>query len=302
MVPRNTPLFGVSVNPVAQNIDRILSIAQLLDRSGIDFITSQDHPYNPGFLDAWTLLSMLAARTERLRILPNVLSLPLRPPVMLAKSAASLDLLTHGRVELGLGSGLSSEGIYAFGGPSRSRGESVTALEEGIKVIRSFWQSARAATPASFNGTYYRLSGAQAGPAPVHPIGIWLGTYSPRSLRITGRLADGWLPSSPYLPPKKVAVAQVTIDHAAENAGRSPGDIRRGYNVAGMIVPLISPLRGHNVGIIVSSVKEWVKVLAYYYYELGFDTFIFWPIRDEENQIRRFVEEVVPAAREALTH
>jgi hypothetical protein len=142
----------------------------------------------------------------------------------------------------------------------------------------------------------------QSGPAPAHNIGIWVGSYAPRSLGITGRLADGWLPSSPYLPPKRVADAQAIIDTAAEKAGRKPTDIRRGYNVAGMIVPLISPIRGRNVGIIVSSVKEWVKVLTYYYRELGFDTFIFWPICDEERQIQRFCQEVVPAVREVLAH
>jgi alkanesulfonate monooxygenase SsuD/methylene tetrahydromethanopterin reductase-like flavin-dependent oxidoreductase (luciferase family) len=300
MTKRLAPQFGISVTPNVNNLERIVSIAQLLDRSGIDFMTSQDHPYNPGFLDAWSLLTIIAAKTEHLRILPNVLSLPLRPPAMLAKSAATLDILTHGRVELGLGSGISAEGAYSFGGTPRTRGESVSALEEGIKVIKTFWQSTVAGDHVTFNGTYYHLNEALPGPPPVHPIGVWVGTYSPRSLRITGRLADGWLPSSPYLPPKRALIAQAMINEAAQKAGRQPTEIRRGYNLAGMVVPLVSPIRGRKIGIIVSSAKEWVKTLSHYYYDLGFDTFIFWSIRDEEKQIRRFVEDVVPAARAAL--
>lgn len=82
-----------------------VALARLSERAGLDLVTFQDHPYQPAFLDAWTLLSYVAASTERIKISGNVINLPLRPPVLLARQAASLDLLSGGRFELGLGAG-----------------------------------------------------------------------------------------------------------------------------------------------------------------------------------------------------
>src|SRR5690606_7069894 len=122
------------------------------------------------------------------------------PPSVVARAAASLDLLSEGRLELGLGAGAFWEGGEAMGGPRRSPGASVEALSEAIEVIRSLWDTGSRGG-ARFEGEHYRLRGAKRGPAPAHPIGIWLGAYKPRMLRLTGRAADGWLPSVPYLEP-----------------------------------------------------------------------------------------------------
>jgi alkanesulfonate monooxygenase SsuD/methylene tetrahydromethanopterin reductase-like flavin-dependent oxidoreductase (luciferase family) len=95
----------------------------------VDLVTFQDHPYQPGFLDTWTLLTYVAARTSRIRLSHNVLNLPLRPPVMLARAAASVDLLSGGRFELGIGAGRTWDASEAMGGPRRPPGEAVKALE-----------------------------------------------------------------------------------------------------------------------------------------------------------------------------
>ena len=141
---------------------------------------------------------MVAARTTSIRVAPNVANLPLRPPVVLARSAATLDLLSGGRVELGLGAGAFWDAIVAAGGPRRTPGESVEALEEAIEVIRGVWSGSGS---VAFEGQHYRVKGLHAGPAPAHPIGIWIGAYKPRMLRLIGRLADGWLPSMGYAEP-----------------------------------------------------------------------------------------------------
>src|SRR5262245_52961487 len=136
----NAIWFGANVDPTAAHLDRALAQARLAEDLGFDLIGIQDHPYNPAFGDTWTALAAIGAQTTRLRLLPNVLNLPLRPPAMLAKAAATLDLLTSGRFELGLGAGAFWEGIAGYGGPARAPGEAVEALDEAIAVIRALWQ------------------------------------------------------------------------------------------------------------------------------------------------------------------
>jgi alkanesulfonate monooxygenase SsuD/methylene tetrahydromethanopterin reductase-like flavin-dependent oxidoreductase (luciferase family)/hemerythrin-like domain-containing protein len=221
-------VFGCFLPPAAAAPEQVLHLADEADARGLDLVTVQDHPYQAGYLDAWTLLSVIAARTTRISVMPNVANLPLRPPAVLARSAASLDLLTGGRVELGLGAGAFWDAIEAMGGPRRTPGQAVVALEEAIAVIRALWSGER--TPR-IDGEHYRLHGAKPGPVPAHPIGIWLGAYKPRMLGVTGRLADGWLPSMGYVPPEQLAAMNAVIDESATAAGRSAQDVRRYYNI-----------------------------------------------------------------------
>ena len=284
--------FGISLVPNADDQDLILELATVADEAGIELLGIQDHPYQRRFLDTWTLLSFVAARTERLRVFPDVANLPLRLPGVLAKSAASLDRLSGGRVELGLGAGAFWEGVKAMGGPVRTPGEAVSALEEAIQIMRLVWSEERG---VSFEGEHYQLSGLHPGPPPAHPIEIWLGAYRPRMLALTGRLADGWLPSLGNLPPEDIPAAQERIDEAAREAGRDPADIRRLLNVSGTITdgeqgegPLDGPA---------DSVAETLVGLAT---ELGFDTFVFWPGEPSADQIQRFATDVMPAVRDAV--
>jgi alkanesulfonate monooxygenase SsuD/methylene tetrahydromethanopterin reductase-like flavin-dependent oxidoreductase (luciferase family) len=138
-------------------------------------VTVQDHPYQAKFLDTWTLLSVIAARTVTLRVAPNVANLPLRLPAVLARSVASLDLLSDGRVELGLGAGAFWDAIAANGGTRLTSAGSVRALEEGIAVIRAMW--AVDGGSVRVDGRHHRVWGAHPGPAPAHDVGIWLGAY-----------------------------------------------------------------------------------------------------------------------------
>jgi Luciferase-like monooxygenase len=99
-------LFGTFLMPTAEETQHVLELAQLTEQVGLDLVSVPDHPYQPDKLDTWTLLSVIAARTKTVRVLPNVANLQLRPPAMLARSAASLDILSNGRFELGLGTGV----------------------------------------------------------------------------------------------------------------------------------------------------------------------------------------------------
>jgi alkanesulfonate monooxygenase SsuD/methylene tetrahydromethanopterin reductase-like flavin-dependent oxidoreductase (luciferase family) len=131
--------LGAFVVPEASDPDALLELVLAAERDGLDLIGIQDHAYQRRFLDTFSLLAFLAARIERLRLFPDVANLPLRHPAMLAKAAASIDVLSGGRFELGLGAGAFWDAIEAFGGPRRSGPESVDALEEAIAILRACW-------------------------------------------------------------------------------------------------------------------------------------------------------------------
>src|SRR5439155_15354040 len=146
---------------------RALDVASIADEVGFDLIGVQDHPYQWRFFDTMTLLTAMAMRTHRITLFLDVASLPLRPPAVMAKAAASIDVLSGGRFELGLGAGGLPDLIANFGGPRRTPAESVEALEEAIEVIRLLWSEQRS---VSFEGSHYRLHDARPGPLPAHPI------------------------------------------------------------------------------------------------------------------------------------
>ena len=236
-------------------------------------------------MDTWTLLGAVAAVTTRVGFFPDVANLPLRPPAMMAKAAATLDVLSGGRFELGLGAGNFWDAIEAYGGPRRAPRDSLTALEEAIKAIRLIWSGER---NLRFSGEHYRLAGAHSGPVPLHPIGIWLGVYGPRALRLAGRLADGWLPSLRG-DIAVLADGSVRLDDAASAAGREPAEIRRVVNVSGQITD------GPALGLLRGPVDQWVDELTDLAVGYGFDTFLFWGEGDD--QLPRFAEEIAPAVR-----
>ena len=222
--------FGTFLSPDARNPEGVVALAELTESAGLDLATFQDHPYNPGFLDTWTLMTWVAARTERIHVAGNVLNLPLRPPAMLARSAASLDLLSGGRFDLGLGAGAFWDPIAGMGGRRLTAGEAVDALREAIDLIRGILDETRRGR-LQFEGDYYSAPGIQRGPRPAHEIEIWLGAYKPRMLKLTGQKANGWLPSLGYLDLKDAADSNRTIDEAALAAGRNPREIRRMLNL-----------------------------------------------------------------------
>jgi len=159
----------------------------------------QDHSCQPAFLDTWTLLAWVAGQTERIHLAANVLNLPLRAPAVLARSAASLDLLSAGRLDLALGAGAFWNAIEAMGCRRLMPGEAVRALSEAIDLMRGLWDTGERRR-LRFDGDFYHLTGAQRGPAPEHDIPIWIGGSKPRMLRLIGQKADGWLPSLHRVP------------------------------------------------------------------------------------------------------
>jgi FAD/FMN-containing dehydrogenase len=240
-----------------------VAAAKRSEQLGFDLVTFSEQPETdqPASLDTWTTLAWVAGQTERIRIAGNALNLSQHAPAVLARGAASLDLLSGGRLELALGAG---EAVQSA--------EALQAAEEAIDVIRGMLDAGQR-TPLRYDGTYHRVPGAQRGPLPAHHIPIWLGTSEQRMLPLIGRKADGWLASLDLLGPDGLREGNKIIDEAALAAGRDPADIRRivniGYRSAQELLPLVL--------------------------EEGIGTFVL--VVDDLSTMERFAAEVIPALR-----
>lgn len=297
---RTETLVGLSLVPERAAWPQLLELAQVGDRTGLDLLGIQDHPYQYRFLDTFALIGTLLARTERIRVFPDVANLPLRPPSVLAKTATALDVMSGGRFELGLGAGAFWDAIAAMGGPRRAPGEAVDALAEAIDVIRLMWSGERT---VSYEGEHYRVRGVHPGDAPPHRIGIWVGAYGPRMLRLIGRRADGWVPSYGRASVEDLRRAHAVIDEAAVEAGRDPAAIRRVLNIGGQITgpgagdpPELGRSVGQLGGGLAGPPEYWLDLLGGLA-EIGFDAFVFWPMEPSAEQIERLADEVAPALR-----
>jgi len=270
----HTLRFGSFVTPINAPPRRAVELAQASESAGLDLVTFQDHPYQAAFHDTWTLLTWVAAQTSRIHLSGNVLNLALRPPSVLARAAASLDLLSDGRVALGLGAGYFWDAVESMGGRKLSVGDGIAALEEALDIIRGLWDTADGA-PLSAGGKFHAVTGVQRGPSPAHDIPIWLGAYKPRMQRLIGRKADGWLPGLPVLQPGDYARGNAIIDEAAIASGRDPGQITRLLNV---------------------TAEETADDLVRLALEDGVSVFILLGA-DDPTLIHRFASRVVPVVR-----
>jgi alkanesulfonate monooxygenase SsuD/methylene tetrahydromethanopterin reductase-like flavin-dependent oxidoreductase (luciferase family) len=283
--------FGLSLYPSVDQLSETRQLAQTADGAGLDYLAIQDHAYNPEFFDVWTLMSFLAAATDRMSFFLDVADPQMRPSTILAKAAASLSVLTGGRIVLGVGGGASAGGIAAMGGLRRSGAEMIAFTEEALQIMRQ----ALAGGVVELRSAQHTIEGYEAGPVSASPVPLWLGSNGPRMLGVTGRSSDGWVsPLSTYVGPAAVPSRQQLIDDAARSAGRNPADVRRIYNVVGTI----GPARG-GPGL-TGDVASWVDTLTDWSVDLGFDTFIFWPMTAPLDQLEVFAREVVPGVRQRV--
>lgn len=283
-------LFGLNVPTSAAPGADPVARARRAEDLGFDFVSSSDHlhgrsPTN----ETWTMLSWLAASTSRIRVASRVLAVPYRPPPVLAKMAETLDRLSGGRLILGLGGGYSDEEFHAFGLGDRSPRDKVDGLEEAIRIIRGLWSEPE----VTLQGRLYRTEAAAIEPKPEHRIPIWLGTLGNRALAVTGRLADGWIPSVENAPPDRAPAMRERIMAAARDAGRDPEKIRCVYNVEIMVGE-----RGEVGPFVVSGSPDAVAGQLLGFTKLGFNGFNFMTVGPgQDEQIERLGLEVIPAVR-----
>ncbi|HEY1619772.1 MAG TPA: LLM class flavin-dependent oxidoreductase [Streptosporangiaceae bacterium] len=283
-------LLGVNVPVSAAPGADPVAAAVAAERLGYDFVSASDHPSGtePSY-ETWTMLTWIAASTSRIQIASRVLSLPFRAPALVAKMAESLDRLSGGRLILGLGAGYADPELRGFGLPVPSAREKVDGLADALAVIRGLWSEPE----FSYAGPVHHTEAARLEPKPGHPIPLWLGTFGDRALGVTGRLADGWIPTLGYAPLDKLPAMRARVLSAASDAGRDPGEITCALNVEvavglpeGSDPDLISGSPAQVAGRLLS--------LA----ELGFTAFNFMPSGpDAARQPQLLGEEVIPLLR-----
>ena len=273
----------------------LLPLAERAERDGLDLVTVSDHPYLADHLDAYATLGVVLGRTSRIAVAANVTNLPVRPAPMLARTVAALSALSGGRIVLGVGAGGRWPDIVRLGVAPRTPAEAVRAMEEGIVVIRALFGGG---PPVTFDGEFHRVDALEPAPMPAPP--IWTGANGPKSLAVTGRRADGWIPghAADWLS-RRYAESRPIIDAAAVAAGRDPAGVVTVYNFPGRITaaPARRPRDEHGrwAG---GSAQQWVEELTGAVIEHGAAGFILFPADDAT--IGRWGGEVVPAVREAL--
>lgn len=219
--------FGLDL-PATVTGDDPAHLARAAEALGFDFVSASDHPAgtDPSH-ETWTMLAFVAAGTSRIGIATRVLGVPYRPPAMVAKMAETLDRLSGGRLVLGLGGGASDHEFRQFGLAVPTPKEKVTGLGEAVEIIRGLWSR----PSFSFTGTRYSTDNADIEPKPGRRIPIWFGTFGPRALELTGRVADGWIPSLGYAPAGELPRMRRAVLDAAERAGRDPSTITTALNL-----------------------------------------------------------------------
>lgn len=205
----------------------LVDLAVRAEELGIDSVWVHDHVFNVGhvfdriggnpYYEPLTLLSFVAARTRRVRLGTSVLVLPYHNAVRLAKTAATLDVLSGGRVVMGVGVGLIEKEMRAMGSPYAERG---AFTDESIAVMRALW----AQDDPKFEGKYYRFDGMKFSPKPWQkPIPVVIGGVSRAAIRRAARLGDGWQPLG--LAPEALGQGIAQLRTEAQACGRDVSKI-----------------------------------------------------------------------------
>jgi probable F420-dependent oxidoreductase len=281
-------LFGLNVSTPATPGADPATLACRAEELGFDFVSASDHLHgsSPTY-EPWTMLSWIAAKTSRIRVLTRVLGMPYRSPAVVAKMAETLDRLSGGRLILGLGGGYSDEEFRAFGLGDWTPRDKIDGLEEAMRIARGLWSDRR----FSFEGRLHRTEEAELEPKPDHRIPIWVGTYGRRALAVTGRLADGWIPSLGFASPEQVTVLRQRVFTAVRDAGRRPEDITSIYNLEVRVEEQAKPQ-----GSVVTGAPEAVVDRLSSFAKIGFQGFNFIAVGpDPDEQAERLAREVIPA-------
>jgi F420-dependent oxidoreductase-like protein len=294
--------LGIHTGPQNLEMEELLRIWKLADEGGLYWASVWDHFYanplrereDPCF-EGVASMAALAGATQRLRVGCLVFCALFRNPGLLAKAAVTIDHLSGGRCELGIGAGWFEEEFRDFGYGFPSLGERLDQLEEALTIVRALLREGE----VSFKGRYYELEGAVCAPRPINPgLRIWVGGRGPkRTPRLAAKHADGF--NVPYLPPDEFAGRQRAVDEACEALGRDPSEIERSVNVAFMMSltgekpsEQLAPLLG---GALVGGVQQAIDRIGEYEragaqgLNIAFRPPVDW------DAYRAFIEQVAPA-------
>ena len=222
----NPVRFGI--NPRGLDYPSVVSVTRAAEAAGFETIAFSDRPPENN-LEAWTLATAVACATERIIVTHSTLNVPYRNPALVAKMAASLDVVTGGgRVLLTIGAGGQESHATSYGMRFGAPGERVDALIDAIHIMRGMWSE----ESFSYEGKFHSVDGATLQPKPVNgPLPVFIGAVGPRMLRLAGSLADGWIKNGGWpASPEAYAELQEQVERGAEAAGRDPGTLRRVVN------------------------------------------------------------------------
>jgi probable F420-dependent oxidoreductase len=208
-------------------IETYRRVWRVADDAGFDHCWAFDHlatrdssGRHPAVFEGWTLLAAMATATRRTRIGLLVTALTYRHPALLAKQVVTVDHVSGGRLEFGIGSGWSAieDEMFSFA----DHDHPVARLNEGLHVMKLLWTEDK----ANFEGKYYSLHNAVGNPKPIQRPGppIWIGAAGPAMLRLAARNADVWNPAGDGLEEARAAAKQLL--HACGEIGRDPAEIR----------------------------------------------------------------------------
>jgi probable F420-dependent oxidoreductase len=293
--------FGIVFGFGLVDPQRLVTDVRQAEALGFDMVSFPDHLHGERpSVEPWTALTWAAAATERIAVMPNVLALPYRAPAVTAKMAETLDRLSAGRLVLGLGAGGYDAEFAAFGLAERTPGQKVDALAEALRIVRGLWHD----PSVTFDGTHYHAREARIEPRPERPIPVWLGSYGPRGLRLTGALADGWIPSLGRRDLDQLRAMRTEVRAAAEAAGRDPDEITCAVN---LVVTFGEPGDRDTPSAVgsgavwrpVSGGSEAIAERLIGVIQAGF-TFLNVVLNDPADR-ERFASEVIPAVRREIT-
>lgn len=263
--------------------------------SDYPYTVDRKHPGGGDALDALTILGVVAGATERLRLVTSVLVLPYRNPVLTASMVASLDVLSGGRVTLGIGVGWLREEFEALDSPDFKRRGAVT--DEWVAIFKQLWSM----SPASFDGEFYRYKDIHCEPFPLqkpHPP-IWIGGHSRAALRRTARYGDGWHPvgaiAAVPLPPHELRALLDTLNELTEAEGRDPSALTISYKAPlyDTAVPNADGERRSFTGTAEQIAEDIQAFAAIGVHELIFD-FRTQSHAESLEGLQRFAEQVMP--------
>jgi alkanesulfonate monooxygenase SsuD/methylene tetrahydromethanopterin reductase-like flavin-dependent oxidoreductase (luciferase family) len=279
------------------SFDQMVETAKAAEAAGFDSLSFGDRPQAPG-LDGWTVAAAIAARTDRIRLFHTTLNLPYRYPQLIAKQAATLDVISNGRLDLCLGAGgtTMSADYDAYGIPLRPVGERLTDLADAIELMRGLWSNEK----FTFESKHFQVTDAVCDPKPVQgTIPIWTGASKPRGLRIVGRLADGWIKNRGWASLEEITGMIAIAEKSAVRAGRDPDSIRCVLGGTGFVASKpaeAAEFQAQNpsaAGLVGTPAEILAKIASYH--NAGVDTFLVRPEgTDAAEQLARFGKEIIP--------
>ena len=226
--------LGIHTGPQDLPMEELLKIWRRADESGFHWASVWDHFYanplqsrdNPCF-EGVASMAALAGATENMRVGCLVFCALFRSPGILAKAAVTIDHLSQGRAEIGVGAGWFEEEFREFGYGFPSLGDRLSQLEEALPILNSLWRD----PVTNFKGKYYEIEGAVCSPKPVNPnMRLWVGGRGPkRTPRIAAKYAGGF--NMPYLPPEEVKDRLERLAQECDKLGRDPSELETSVNV-----------------------------------------------------------------------